>query len=119
MRVWSTVGCTEESDMDILSHSVSLWIPSSLQFPSRCLSHPSNHRQTHQERNHALGVHALASVKLVVANLANDLLSESGSVLFKDGDTFGVGGGELGLDCLHVVFEVGEVGLEVSESWKG
>ena len=55
-----------------------------------------------EEGNHAVGVHALASVELVVLEVADNLLRESLSGLLELINLIRAGLLELGLDGLHV-----------------
>ena len=59
-----------------------------------------------EKGDHAIRVHVLASVELVVLEVADDLLRVVGGALLEGGDTVRVGLGELGLDGLHVALRV-------------
>jgi hypothetical protein len=68
-----------------------------------------------QQHNHRIRIHRLSSEELIVLEVCNDLLGVGGSSLFESGD-LGLGGVALLeglLDLLHVLLEVGEVGLLV------
>ena len=71
----------------------------------------SNAIVTYEKSDHALRVHALSNVELVVLEVANNLLGELLSSLLESGDTLRLGLLEVLLDGLHVTLEVGEVGL--------
>ena len=68
-----------------------------------------------EEGNHAVGVHALAGVELVVLEVGDDLLREVLRALLERLDLGRVRALllEVALDRLHVALEVGEVGLLV------
>lgn len=67
---------------------------------------------THKEADHAVGVHALSDVELVVLEVGNNLLGEILSALLEGSDSVGVGLLELSLDGLHVALKVGKVRLQ-------
>ena len=61
-----------------------------------------------EENDHAIGVHGLAGVELVVLEVGDNLLGVAGGTLLESGDL--LGGGtlllELGLDRLHVAWDL-------------
>ena len=66
-----------------------------------------------QQNDHSVRIHRISRVKLPILKRGNDLLGIVLSTLFKGLDTVGVRGSEVGLDFLHVGFQVGQVGLLV------
>ena len=66
-----------------------------------------------KERNHALGVHFLANVELVVLEVGDDLLGERGRALLEGLYPVGLALLELAFNRLHVTLEVGEERLFV------
>lgn len=70
-----------------------------------------HYADTHKEADHAIGVHALSDVELVVLEVGNNLLGEILSALLESSNSVGVGLLELRLDGLHVALKVGKVRL--------
>lgn len=71
---------------------------------------------THKEADHAVGVHALSDVELVVLEVGNNFLGEILSALLESSHSVGVGLLELRLDGLHVALKVGKVRLRSAVS---
>ena len=69
-----------------------------------------------EKGDHAIRVHVLASVELVVLEVGDDLLSERLRALLKGLYALGLRLLELRLDGLHVALEVGEESLLVEGS---